>query len=157
MFRAYLLVWCAAYLVFWRYPTVAPRPVEVVGEGFGAWGLRFLYGADPPRNCFPSLHVAVSFVSALAVGLVNREVGRWAIGSATLVALSTLFTKQHYVVDVLAGVAMALLAGRLLLRRPQAAPASPETADVALPLALALLGAIALLLVVMFGAYRWLG
>ena len=59
---AYLLVWIAAYICFLVYPTKAPRPVGVPGEGFMAWGLRFLYQADPPYNCFPSLHVAHSFV-----------------------------------------------------------------------------------------------
>jgi hypothetical protein len=48
---AYLMVWIAA-----------PRPEDVAGEGFMVWGLRFLYDADPPYNCFPSLHVAHSFV-----------------------------------------------------------------------------------------------
>jgi len=55
---AYLLIWITAYVCFWLYPTVAPRPLAVLGNGFAAWGLRLLYDADPPYNCFPSLHVA---------------------------------------------------------------------------------------------------
>jgi hypothetical protein len=35
---------------------------------------------------------------------------------ATLVALSTLFTKQHYVLDVLAGIALAAVAFALFVR-----------------------------------------
>lgn len=48
---AYLMVWIAAYVCFLAYPTQAPRPPEVPGEGFAVWGLRFLYSADPPYNC----------------------------------------------------------------------------------------------------------
>lgn len=114
--RAYLTVWIASYVCFLLYPTVAPRPGEVMGDGFGVWGLRFLYGADPPYNCFPSLHVAHSFVSALASYRVHRSLGLTAVTCASLVAVSTLFTKQHYVVDVIAGILMAVAAYAVFLR-----------------------------------------
>ena len=111
MAHAYLLIWIAAYLFFFVfYPTAAPRPLTVSAGGFGAWGLKALYSADPPINCFPSLHVAHSFVSAFAAGRVNRRLGRVAVICAALVALSTLFTKQHYVVDVIGGIALAFVA-----------------------------------------------
>lgn len=107
---AYLAVWTVAYACFLVYPTVAPRPEEVAGQGFAAWGLRFLYDSDPPHNCFPSLHVAHSFVSALACQRVHRRLGLVALSFASLVAVSTLFTRQHYIVDVVAGVLLALAA-----------------------------------------------
>ena len=74
-FWAYLAVWLTAYVCFLVYPTVAPRPPRVVGDGFAVWGLRFLYDADPPYNCFPSLHVAHSFVSALTCYRLHRRLG----------------------------------------------------------------------------------
>jgi hypothetical protein len=55
---AYLAVWITAFACFLVYPTISPRPANVFGRGFAAWGLRFLYSADPPYNCFPSIHVA---------------------------------------------------------------------------------------------------
>lgn len=107
-FYAYLAVWMSAYVCFWLYPTSAPRPDDVpAGGAFAAWGLRFLYSADPPFNCFPSLHVAHSFVSALCCRRVHRGLGNWALAAAGLVGLSTLFTKQHYVLDVVAGALLA--------------------------------------------------
>jgi membrane-associated phospholipid phosphatase len=113
---AYLAVWIPAYACFLAYPTVAPRPTEVIGEGFLVWGLRFLYSADPPYNCFPSLHVAHSFVSALTCHRVHRGLGTAAILCASLVAVSTLFSKQHYVLDVIAGILLASVAHVLFLR-----------------------------------------
>lgn len=113
---AYLTVWMAAYVCFVVYPTAAPRPAEVSGEGFAVWGLRFLYSSDPPYNCFPSLHVAHSFVSALASYRVHRGVGIAATVCALLVGLSTLYTKQHYIADVLAGIGLALVAYHVFLR-----------------------------------------
>lgn len=122
---AYLSVWILAYICFLAYPTVAPRPEEVAETGFGAWALRLLYGMDPPYNCFPSLHVAHSFVSALTCFRVHRHVGIAAIISASLVGLSTLFTKQHYVLDVIAGVLMAVVAYAIFVR-PQPREHVPE-------------------------------
>lgn len=104
---AYLMVWMTAYVCFLAYPTMASRPTEVIGRGFVVWGLRFLYSADPPYNCFPSLHVAHSFVSALTCYRVHRGVGISATLCAVLVGVSTLYTKQHYVLDIIAGVFLA--------------------------------------------------
>lgn len=113
---AYLTVWSVAYVCFLVYPTVAPRPLQFTGKGFGAWGLRFLYEADPPYNCFPSLHVAHSFVSALTCYVVHRRVGIFAMVCAILVAISTLFTKQHYILDVVGGAFLACTAYTVFLR-----------------------------------------
>jgi membrane-associated phospholipid phosphatase len=115
-FLAYLLVWITAYVCFLVYPTIAPRPVKLVGRGFVVWTLRFLYSADPPYNCFPSLHVAHSFVSALTCYRVHRGVGFAGIVCASVVGISTLYTKQHYVLDVIAGFFLALAAYAVLLR-----------------------------------------
>ena len=87
-----------------------------MGKGFAVWGLRFLYDADPPYNCCPSLHVAHSFVSALACYRVHRTLGFVAISCASLVGVSTLFTKQHYVADVIAGILLALAGYAVFLR-----------------------------------------
>jgi membrane-associated phospholipid phosphatase len=113
---AYLFVWATALVAFVAYPTTAPRPPGVEGQGFAVWGLRFLYSADPPYNCFPSLHVAHSFVSALTCYRAHRRLGIVATLCASLVALSTLFAKQHYVLDVVAGVLLAAAAYVLFLR-----------------------------------------
>jgi membrane-associated phospholipid phosphatase len=113
---AYLLIWMTAYLFFLVYPTVASRPAVVAGEGFSVWGLRSLDGADPPHNCFPSLHVAHSFVSALACHRVHRGLGTIAAFCALLVGVSTLYTKQHYVLDVAGGILLACVAYFVFLR-----------------------------------------
>jgi membrane-associated phospholipid phosphatase len=113
---AYLLVWIAAYICFLVYPTVAPRPTKVIGQGFVIWGLQLLYSADPPYNCFPSLHVAHAFVSALTCYRVHRELGIATVLCASLVAVSTLYSKQHYILDVIAGIFLASVAYVVFLR-----------------------------------------
>ncbi len=112
---AALTVIVVAYVGFLAYPTVLPRS-ETVGEGFFAKSLEVNYSLDPPYNCFPSLHVAWAFVAALTCYRVHRGVGLVALVWAAIIGVSTLYTKQHYVVDVIAGIAIAYAAYLLFLR-----------------------------------------
>lgn len=112
---SYILVEFLAFAGYLAYPTSLPRPA-ITTDGFFLWTLRLIYDIDPPRNCFPSLHVAWAFVAALSCYLVHRGVGLAAMGWAGLIGISTLYTEQHYLVDVIAGVMMAFLAYVLFLR-----------------------------------------
>lgn len=47
---------------------------------------------------------------------MHRRLGVLALLCAAIVGLSTLFTKQHYVLDVVSGTALALLAAALFLK-----------------------------------------
>ncbi|MGE5243966.1 MAG: phosphatase PAP2 family protein [Betaproteobacteria bacterium] len=113
---AYVMAFLVAYAGFFAYPTVTPHPATVAGDGFATWCLRLQYRLDSPYNCFPSLHVAHSFLAALACYRVNRKVGLVAASWAALIGVSTLYTKQHYLVDVIAGVVLASIAYVLFLR-----------------------------------------
>jgi membrane-associated phospholipid phosphatase len=156
-FWAYLAVWITAYVCFLVYPTVAPRPPEVVGDGFAVWGLRFLYDADPPYNCFPSLHVAHSFVSALTCYRLHRRLGHGALVCASLVAISTLFTKQHYIADVVGGIVLAFIAYALILRDHSRRNVPELDRRLAPMLALALLAVVGLGVVGFWIAYQLYG
>ena len=153
-FWAYLAVWVTAYLCFLVYPTVAPRPPEVAGDGFAAWGLRFLYDADPPYNCVPSLHVAHSFVSALTCYRLDRRLGLGTLLCASLVGISTLFTRQHYIADVVGGIVLALAAYFLILRGYPRQNAPEPDRRFAPVLALGLLGIVGLGVVGFWIAYQ---
>ena len=155
---AYLLIWITAYVFFFViYPTAAPRPAKVIGEGFAVWGLSALYSSDPPYNCFPSLHVAHSFVSALTSYRVHRSLGIVATICATLVALSTLFTKQHYILDVIAGVFLAFVAYAIFLRNYAREQIPAFDRRVAPALALCIIGLVTLGLAGCWLAYLWSG
>lgn len=147
---AYLTVWITAYVCFFFYPTVAPRPDDtVIGDGFLVWGLRFLYSSDPPYNCFPSLHVAHSFVSALSSYRVHRGLGIGASVCAFVVGLSTLFTRQHYILDVVAGIFLACVAYAVFLRNASREDVPENERRVAPVLALVVAG----IVVIFIGFY----
>lgn len=152
---AYLMVWITALIFFWVYPTVAPRPAKVVGEGFMVWGLRFLYSADSPYNCFPSLHVAHSFVSALTCHRVHRGLGMVAMLCASLVGVSTIYTKQHYILDVLAGIFLACVACVVFLRHCPGEDVAESDRRLAPVLALCILPIIGLVIASFWVAYEF--
>ena len=154
---AYLLIWLTAYVFFAVYPTNAPRPARVIGEGFAMWGLRALYSSDPPYNCFPSLHVAHSFVSAWTCFRVHRRLAMFATVCAALVALSTLFTKQHYVLDVIAGVLLAAVAWVVFLRNQPREEIPAFDRSVAPALAVCIAALVTLGLAGYWLAYVWSG
>ncbi len=102
-----LLVAYTTYLVF---PVYFERPhLEVTS--LHTWLLSLEY-MDKPYNHFPSLHVALSWLAVLAAQVSRASrvgLGIVAVG----ISLSTVFVKQHYVVDVLYGCALAGVAWRL--------------------------------------------
>lgn len=152
--QAYLMVMLVAYAGFLLYPTAAPRPADVFGDGFAAWSVRLAYSLDPPYNCFPSLHVAYAFVSALTCYRVHRGVGLIAAIWAALIGVSTLYTKQHYVADVIAGALAAFVAYALFLRTyPREAVPEPDRRLAPLR-ALAAIGIIGIMVAGFWVAYR---
>ena len=113
--KAYLFVMLVSYAGFWLYPTIAPRIERATVRDFAEWNLQLFYDIDQPYGCFPSLHVAYSFVGAFACLRMDRVVGASACAWAVLIAVSTVYTKQHYAVDAIAGALIAVAAGALFL------------------------------------------
>lgn len=77
--------------------------------------VKLIYAADsPPRNVMPSMHVSVSFAMFFAVikskffkknYIFKAFSGIWAV----MISLSTVFIKQHSILDVFAGIGTAVL------------------------------------------------
>jgi len=99
----------AACFVVW--PTVYPRELYPIPAGAGHLEMvviQMTRGLDTPANCLPSLHVSTAVLCACA--LYADQKSRWWALVALPLALSTLTFKQHYVVDVGAGLLLGLLA-----------------------------------------------
>jgi len=109
------MICLACYLI---YPTTNTRPM-VEAEGFWNQVVAVLYRIDAADNLFPSIHCLVSWFCY--IGIRGKSyIPRWYRGAscvmALLVCISTLTTKQHVIVDVIGGVALAeicLLIGKL--------------------------------------------
>ena len=108
--RAFGLTLLIAYGTYLLFPVHFERPhLEV--SSFHTWLLSLEY-LDRPYNHFPSLHVALSWLAVFASPVSRRcRVGLGVLAAA--ISVSTVFVKQHYIVDVLYGCALAWIAWRL--------------------------------------------
>jgi len=94
-----------------------PRPVlHPPYADISATFLAAVQRIDPPGNVFPSLHVAHTTMLALILIKDRPRVGAVALVMATLLALSTLTTKQHFLADVVSGYALAFIGRYFALR-----------------------------------------
>jgi membrane-associated phospholipid phosphatase len=72
--------------------------------------LAFVQRFDARSNSFPSMHTSVAVLTAF---YLRPYLGAWAFSFPVLIGFSCLFTKQHYLVDLLAGAGLGWLAYRL--------------------------------------------
>lgn len=101
-------------IIYMIIPSTFPRPEEWQGTGITAQAIHWFWSMDPPNNTFPSSHVAMASIAAIALW---RDHSRWRL-VPTATALGIIITvhtaKQHYWVDTLAGVAMAFFSSYLV-------------------------------------------
>jgi membrane-associated phospholipid phosphatase len=97
-----------AAALFWYYlPTGVHRP-HLMRKGALTRLLAAVYGHDGEANAFPSAHVFGSFITSyyLVVAFPSLAVLWWVVGF--FIALSTVFVKQHNLLDVIGGLVWAL-------------------------------------------------
>jgi membrane-associated phospholipid phosphatase len=99
-----------SYVIFIAFPTYVERP-EVSGGGLLSRLLRWVYKLDRPYNVFPSSH---TYFSVITTYFLWRWFGGGLGGVAAIVAgsmviASTVLVKQHSVLDVGGGVALAVV------------------------------------------------
>ncbi|OFZ78738.1 MAG: hypothetical protein A2583_08320 [Bdellovibrionales bacterium RIFOXYD1_FULL_53_11] len=102
--------------IFFFWPTTFPRenyPLPADMHWLTGAVFNWLRSTDSPANCCPSLHVSSVYLTALLYARKRKGMFAFFMFWATLVALSTLTTKQHYIIDVVVGIGMALGINRL--------------------------------------------
>jgi membrane-associated phospholipid phosphatase len=101
---ALLLNVAVAFPTFYAYPVTLPRPEDRLTLTWSGYLTDFIWQIDKPLNCFPSIHVSLAFTAAFIVSRFSRAGGLVILGSAMAISVSTLYVRQHYVVDIVAGV-----------------------------------------------------
>lgn len=110
--RSMLVATLLSVAVFVALPTRLDRaPID--GSAVTTIAFSALYLFDPPGNCFPSLHVSLAVLGALAFWPERRRLTLGCLAWAALIAASTLTTRQHVVMDVAGGAAVGLAAHSL--------------------------------------------
>lgn len=96
------------------------RPAQFARDNFFTQTVKLLYRVDTSTNVCPSMHVAFSVAIASVWTKeenVSRTVKTAIVILAVLVCLSTVFLKQHSVVDGYAAIVVCLLAEWIVFRK----------------------------------------
>lgn len=114
-----LLSYFIGFIFFIAMPTYIerdPAQIEIVMNhpGFSWFVLRHIWthdGLNVSLHLFPSFHVMCSVVAVMGM-FRRKEVSLFSrvftLVFSTLVCLSTLFTKQHFIADVIIGIALPI-------------------------------------------------
>ena len=106
-------------IVSYLYPNMQQlRPDVFPRDNVFTYMVKELYSRDTPTNILPSIHVFNSLAIHIAITTSEklrgkREVKIISFVITALIILSTMFLKQHSVIDVLLGMTMALLGYQL--------------------------------------------
>lgn len=76
---------------------------------YSLWAVNILHGAMFPYNTFPSAHVSYSFLTGLIAYCGKYKYRAVIIIDSILIILSTLFIKEHVIVDVATGIVLAVI------------------------------------------------
>ena len=104
-----------SYLGFYFFPVEGPRfalshlykgPLE----GYVVTALQdfIMEVGDIHGGCMPSSHVAVALVVLLLAWVYRRSMAVWMTPFVTMLCISTVYNRYHYVSDVVAGIGVGL-------------------------------------------------
>lgn len=97
------------------YPNIQHlRPLVMPRDNIFTDAVRILYKVDTPTNILPSIHVYHSIACYIAIADAkvlrkNRFIQMGAFILMVLVVLSTMFLKQHSIIDVSMGTTLSVL------------------------------------------------
>ena len=96
-------------ICFVAFPVATPKHWRTINQGKTASEkfLQLVQKYDDSSNCFPSMHVSVATLTAL---FALPTLGYIVFLFPLLIALSCMFTKQHYFIDLPFGALLAWLA-----------------------------------------------
>jgi membrane-associated phospholipid phosphatase len=124
MFRrtaiAYGVTIAISFLFFIMFPTTSDQlratPAMLDDSQPSHWAVSVLYSLDPPYNLFPSLHLSVAAIAAFSVWKASRLYGIPLFLSIGFVSVAVCTVKQHYLLDVLGGLALATALNFVIIR-----------------------------------------
>ncbi|MBK5142953.1 phosphatase PAP2 family protein [Budviciaceae bacterium BWR-B9] len=113
-----IIVTVVAAIIFLLFPAQLGFVRQLPESGIYREIFESIFALDKPHNLVPSLHVAYSVTIVLAIlknsqALVRYSLIIWLSG----LILSTVFTHQHHLLDVVSGVLLSFFTYQLMDRR----------------------------------------
>ncbi len=113
----------SSYVAYFFFCAHVPHPdITFVQPEWLAGMYRDFYMLDGPGNTLPSLHCALSAL----LGWNIRKHSKWWLFWAFAISLSTLTTKEHVFLDLVAGWLLAAVVQRTVVRPELDEPDEPE-------------------------------
>ena len=104
-----------SYLGFFLFPVVGPRYAlshlyKGPLEGYVVTAIQdfIMEVGDIHGGCMPSSHVAVALVVLLLAWVYRKKMAVWMTPFVTMLCISTVYNRYHYLSDVVAGIAVGL-------------------------------------------------
>lgn len=105
-FSAEMLAKFICLICFLVIPVTIQRP-EITGDAPWDYLTRLIYTIDAPESLCPSIHCLESY-ACFRGALLSEKMPKWYAwatgGFALLVFASTVLVKQHFIIDVFAGI-----------------------------------------------------
>lgn len=116
MLNSFIVISLFSCMMHAAVPSRVERVEDVPIGGISGWMLSTFQKTCKPHGNFPSMHVGLS-VPVVATGFMagGLRTGFVMLLWGMMIAVSTLYTKQHYIIDVLAGMAGGLTIFLLML------------------------------------------
>lgn len=93
------------FIIFLIFPVrMELRPEVGMADGWIMELVSFYFWIDHPYNLFPSMHLSASFFAAFYCMRKGRILGWITMIMAITVGVSVVLLKQHYIMDVVAGL-----------------------------------------------------
>ena len=107
--KSFVIANIVADVIWYFFPNGVRRP-KVSGAGFWRNMIKSLYKTDKyDTNGFPSSHVYYTSIISWYLISILPQYSPLFLFIGILIVISTLFTKQHYLVDVFGGLALSLV------------------------------------------------
>ena len=108
IFLSFIVCVTLHFIIFTLFPVkYSYRPDLGTPDSWLLISVQFYYWLDLPYNCFPSMHVSTSTLSALSIWNYRRWLSYILLGASVIIGFSVVLVKQHYIVDVLTGYALS--------------------------------------------------
>ena len=109
VFSFFMLLLCQmVFFVFMPVQTPDAWRAAVDGDSLTHRFTRYVQSLDKTSNCFPSMHMSVSSLTACHLQMNYPEFGYYVFIFPVLIGFSALYTKQHFFLDLIPGVALGI-------------------------------------------------
>lgn len=123
--RGYSLAMILDAIIWTLYPTTYPRPEVALESSFTSAVYRTVVELDTPVCCLPSAHITIPAVGCWGLARQYPTMRPLIWITFSIFSLTILTTKQHYLVDLVAGLCSAALGVNLSLRWARRNPKIP--------------------------------